>query len=319
MSVNRYEFIIGALSEKAGGVFFNNRVLVDNLLQRNIRVVFHNYSRENVRFRNGGLSLVSLPGFLREVIGKRPLAIWVHASELKRFYLYYLLLLLVSLFSGSRIRAVFHSGAIKINFTSRLPRTDIYLLDYHLYESLKSRSNVYCFKDQFVNELMLYLAREKESIPDMSDYVTEIVGTKTYILTTGYINSTYNFNEVIRAYVRDGKSGTSLVILSYGEIKRDQYADEFFRLAESPGIIHLRDVLRSDYVHLLSNCVGLVRATPRDSFGIVMYEANYFGVPVFASRIENYRPDFVRLFELGELREVGLSKIVSGSSTHISV
>ena len=186
--MNDCEYIIGALSNNAGGVVFNNRVLVDNSLQRNARVVFYNYLRECVEFRNCKLTFVSLFGFIRRVTRRTPSKIWVHTSELTRFYLYYLCLLPGAIFSGSRINAVFHSGAIKIEFVSRLPRINIHLLDYRLYELFKSRANVYCFTDRFIEELNTYLTREAKLVSEMSDRITEIVGRGAYVLSLIHIS-----------------------------------------------------------------------------------------------------------------------------------
>lgn len=306
----KVEYIIGALSNNAGGVLFNNRVIVSNLIDQGVQVVFLNYARRSRIVTDDKLVVVGMGRFLFRLFRKRPRNIWVHSSKLRRFFFYYAALFPFLLFSRARIRLVLHSGKVSLRLISRFPLLDIHLLDQNLFEQYKEGPNIYAFNEYFVCQLREYLSRESRILPDVSERVADIIRSKKYILTTGYISQTYNFNELIKAHLRDNSADVTLLILSYGEITENRYTREFFMLAEAPPVVHVRDLSRSDYIALLSHSLAMVRATLWDSFGIVMYEANYYNIPVLASRITNYRPDFVRLFELRELAESSLRRII---------
>ena len=313
-AVSKSKFFIGALSDDAGGVVFNNRVIVSNLLEQRTKVVFFNYSRKNVDIADRNLVMVGLCRFVYGLAKEKPGAVWVHTSRLHRFILYYAVLLPFIFISGSRINVVLHSGRVNVGHISRLPLVEIYLLDHNVYERHMKMRNVHPFTSSFVSELNQYLSRESKQLSEMSPRIAEIVRTRKYILTTGYVNKTYNFNALIKAYLQDRSTDVALLILSYGEITPGQYTKEFFKLVEAPGVIHIRDISRCDYIGLLSNSLVLVRATLWDSFGIAMYEAHYYNTPVVASRVSNYRPGFAQLFDLRDLSATSLLQLIDGAS-----
>lgn len=302
--------MIGALSNSPGGIVFNNRVLVYNSLRRKERVVFYNYVRGESGIDDVGIEIVGWWRFVCRVVCERPCSVWVHTSRRGRFFLYYPLLLVTSLLSSSRLKLVLHSGAASVDFLAGLPKTDVYLLDRNLYSRIREKAAVWSYAEIFVDELKAYLECEIRTSLSTMTPAERIIISKPYIVTTGYINETYNFNQLIRAYTREERTDIAFVIISYGQVKAGSYSEEFHALAKSPGIMHLRDISRNQYLDLLARSECLVRATRWDSFGIVMYEAHELGTPVLASKVPNYRPDFVNLFELESLERSGLLRLV---------
>jgi hypothetical protein len=311
-NITTIHYFIGALGEEPGGVLFNNRVLLNAYAAQGERVVFHNYySKSQVSLPNGIEEVGMLDLVVKLMLGRRPTQkIWVHTSSIKRFLPYYLILLPVSIIKGLKINWVVHNGAAYKTNLLYFPNVVIHSLDPGFEERTHSKScSIY---PDFLIALRHYLIRESKELdgePLSAEQYASL--PEKYLMTTGYINETYHFNELIEAFWRN-PGDFSLVIVSYGSSKPGAYTDRFREYVRTDTrIFHLRNISRKVYLHLLRDSQALIRATAHDAFGIAMYEAEVFGIPVYASKIENFRPSFSRLFDLGALKTIGLVDLIS--------
>lgn len=318
--------LIGPYPPPLGGISVYIQRLCTLLREKGHEPLVLNYSHSSPDDKASDVAVIHLPSNLitktRKVIQlasslSKTTIVHFHISELVAFK--WVAPILLFLFCRQKKVITIHSGNFiaRTNYWGgRLFLRVLFCFFQHIIAVSQEQKSYFVqlgIRSEKISVIPAFLPQQ----PDFAllpNEVKAISKDKKIVLTSGYLERTYNYDALIDCISCLPQEEYCFIFAFYNKSEPNYEQYIYQRLAAFPNIIILRDQVPEVFITIMAHCHIYVRTTTTDGDAVAIREALSFNKVVFATDVVK-RPDACHLFPLNDSRRL-LQLFHAASKTH---